>query len=201
MIKKKILILLFISLIYGEESNSRLLEIHLGLSPTSNFQYGSEIIGANRDYTFGISIPIRIEQNLRLGIDITQLVWASYRFYEFERDLLYETQKVGNSDELRRHRLIGLAPLISWTLNKEGHFWDKTVFIGGIHLGHPDTPNDVWYKEGGRITDIVTLNPFVRFTRPINVSYPWVVGTVQIAFIPYFGFHSSLLLEASFHLF
>jgi hypothetical protein len=196
-----LIILLSISFLHGDGSKSTLVEMHLGLSPTSSFQYGSEVIGANRDYTFGISVPIIREKRLRLGIDITQIVWSSYRFYKFEKELLYENQKVGNSNELQRHRLIGLAPHISWTLNKDGHFWDKTTFIGGIHFGHPDTPNDMWYKKWGRITDRVTINPFVRFTRPIIAKYLWILGTVQMELIPYFGFNSSLFIEAKFSLF
>ncbi|NOZ03027.1 MAG: hypothetical protein GXO92_00255, partial [FCB group bacterium] len=92
--------------------------------------------------------------------------------------------------------LVGAAPYLSGTINKKGDLWHKTTFSLGILAGHPDTPNRVWLKKWGQITDRVVFTPFFRFERPLLARYPWIVGMAQFYYVPEAGFVSSLLIGA-----
>ncbi|NOZ03028.1 MAG: hypothetical protein GXO92_00260, partial [FCB group bacterium] len=96
--KQTILLFMFSSFLMAGSAKAPLIDLHYAIAPSWNFQYASNTSGNNRDYAFGLSFPVPKKQNFRFGIDIMLKSWTAYRFYRFEKDLLYESQEVGNTD-------------------------------------------------------------------------------------------------------
>ncbi|GEM_PF-5940983 len=198
--KQTFIFFAFLSFLSAENGKVPLIDLHYVIAPAPNFQYASNESGNNRDYTFGLSFPVPKKQNFRFGIDIMLKSWTAYRLYRFEQDLLYENQSVGNTDELFEHSLLGAAPYLSGTINNKGDFWDKATFSFGVLAGHPDTPNKVWLKKWGKITDRIVFTPFLRLERPLIAKYPWIIGMAQFYYVPGAGLVSSLLIGADVRL-
>ena len=183
-------------MIFAEDKHISLINVYSGISPDIR---GGDY--SHYNYIFGVSFPVPKQQNLRFGLGFIQASWTSYKLYKFEKNLLYDTQEVGKTDDLYRHLFMGFSTYISYTLNADNHFWDKTSFDVGIFAGHPNTPNNYWLSDWGRITDRIVVCPFIRAERPLFVKYPWITGIVQMVYIHGAGIHTSFLFGCNLKIF
>lgn len=188
-----IVISIFSGLVLGGSSSAK-AKLHFVISPTPSFTLPKGIGGYNRSYSMGFSFPIPKVEKIRLGIDFMATSWTSDMFYKFEKNLIFNTQKVGVTDNLQHHYLLGFSSNIGWILENEKSLWHRTYFLTGIFFGHPNTPNKVWTKSMGKITDRIVFSPYIRFQRPLFKRLSFIVGMVQFVYVPEVGFVSSLLI-------